>query len=92
MPKVLSLVGARPQFVKEAMIYREVQRLSPWNHVLVHSGQHYDAVMSGSFFDQLSIKQPDHFLSVGSGTHGAMTASLYTEFTTSATSCTIYTV
>ncbi len=80
MPKVISLVGARPQFVKEAMIYREVQRLSPWNHVLVHSGQHYDAAMSGSFFDQLSIKQPDHFLSVGSGAHGAMTASALEKF------------
>jgi UDP-N-acetylglucosamine 2-epimerase (non-hydrolysing) len=49
LPKVISLVGARPQFVKEAMIYKEVRRLSAWDHVLVHSGQHYDASMSAAF-------------------------------------------
>jgi UDP-N-acetylglucosamine 2-epimerase (non-hydrolysing) len=80
LPKVISLVGARPQFVKEAMIYKEVRRLSAWDHVLVHSGQHYDASMSGAFFDQLSIKNPDHSMDIGSGSHGAMTARALERF------------
>lgn len=80
MPKIVSLVGGRPQFIKEAMVYRAVKRANAWDHVLVHSGQHYDWNMSGSLFDELSIKTPDYFLKVGSGTHGAMTAAVLERF------------
>ena len=80
MNKVISLVGARPQFIKEAVIGREARRRGAWRHVLVHSGQHYDANMSDIFFQELEMKQPDHFLGVGSGTHGAQTAEVLIKF------------
>jgi len=80
MKKVVSLVGARPQFIKEAVIGAEVRRRNAWNHILVHSGQHYDANMSDIFFTELDMKQPDHFLGVGSGLHGRQTAEVLTKF------------
>lgn len=73
--KILSLVGARPQFVKEALVNQAARKLGAWEHVLVHSGQHYDAVMSDVFFEELGIPAPDYHLGIGSGTHGAMTAA-----------------
>lgn len=80
MKKVVSLVGARPQFIKEAVVGAEARRRNAWNHILVHSGQHYDANMSDIFFTELNMKQPDHFLGVGSGTHGAQTADVLVKF------------
>jgi len=80
MKKVVSLVGARPQFIKEAVIGAEVRRRNAWNHILVHSGQHYDANMSDIFFTELDMKQPDYFLGVGSGFHGKQTAEVLTKF------------
>lgn len=80
MKKVVSLVGARPQFIKEAVIGAEVRRQNAWNHILVHSGQHYDANMSDIFFAELDMKQPDYFLGVGSGLHGKQTAEVLTKF------------
>jgi len=80
MKKVVSLVGARPQFIKEAVIGAEVRRQNAWNHILVHSGQHYDANMSDIFFTELDMKQPDYFLGVGSGLHGRQTAEVLTKF------------
>ncbi len=78
MKKIFSLVGARPQFIKEAVVGAEVRRLNAWRHVLVHSGQHYDANMSDVFFQELDMKQPDHFLGVGSGSHAQQTADVHT--------------
>lgn len=78
--KIVSLVGARPQFIKEAIVNREVRRRGAWHHVLVHSGQHYDINMSDVFFRQLEIPRPDHFLGVGSGLHGRQTAEALTRF------------
>ncbi len=83
MKKVISLVGARSQFIKEAVVGREARRRGAWRHVLVHSGQHYDANMSDIFFKELEMKQPDHFLGVGSGTHGTQTAEVLTKFSSS---------
>ena len=71
---VLSVVGARPQFIKEAVVGAAARRLGAWRHVVVHSGQHYDVNMSDVFFTQLAIPQPDHFLNIGSGSHGRQTA------------------
>jgi UDP-N-acetylglucosamine 2-epimerase (non-hydrolysing) len=73
--KIVSLVGARPQFVKEALISAAVRETRAWEHVVVHSGQHYDANMSDIFFQELGITEPRHYLKVGSGGHGAMTAT-----------------
>lgn len=78
MLKMVSLVGARPQFVKEACLGAEVRRRKAWEHILIHSGQHYDRNMSHVFFDELEIQHPQHFLHVGSGSHAAMTAAILT--------------
>lgn len=74
-PSIVYVVGARPNFVKMAPVVREMRARAPRvDHVLVHTGQHYDAEMSGIFFEELGIPSPDHFLDVGSGTHGVQTA------------------
>ena len=80
MNKVISLVGARPQFIKEAVIASEVYKANAWNHVLVHSGQHYDANMSDLFFQELQIPTPQYFLEVGSSSHGKQTALVMEKF------------
>ncbi|MFN6991478.1 MAG: non-hydrolyzing UDP-N-acetylglucosamine 2-epimerase [Fervidobacterium sp.] len=77
--KILSLVGARPQFVKEAVLHKELLNTNV-NEILVHSGQHYDANMSDVFFEVLDIRKPDYFLNVGSGSHGEMTGKIMIEF------------
>jgi UDP-N-acetylglucosamine 2-epimerase (non-hydrolysing) len=63
--KVLSVVGTRPNFMKLAPLAREFARRSSVEHVIVHTGQHYDAAMSGSFFDDLDIPVPRYHLAVG---------------------------
>jgi UDP-N-acetylglucosamine 2-epimerase (non-hydrolysing) len=69
------VVGARPNFVKMAPVISTLRRRMPdTRHVLVHTGQHYDAEMSAVFFDELAVPRPDHFLGVGSGTHAVQTA------------------
>lgn len=72
--KVVSIVGARPEFVQVTPVTRALHK----NHhqVLVHSGQHYDYIMSQAFFDQLGIPAPDYNLEVGSGSHAAQTAEI----------------
>ena len=77
--KVISLVGARPQFIKESVINWEFDKESI-DEILVHSGQHYDLNMSGIFFESLKIKKPDYFLNVGSGAHGEMTGKIMIDF------------
>lgn len=76
--KVISLVGARPQFVKEALVGEAARRLNAWQHILVHSGQHYDGNMSDIFFQELGIPRPDYHLGIGSGSHARMTAAALT--------------
>lgn len=72
--KILSVVGARPNFMKIAPIARALEaHASRASHVLVHTGQHYDAVMSGSFFEKLGLPEPDFNLGVGSGSHAEQT-------------------
>jgi len=74
--KILSLAGARPQFIKEALLNAAIRESGAWNHVLVNSGQHYDVDMSGVFFKELGIPAPRHHLRVGSGSHASMTAAV----------------
>jgi UDP-N-acetylglucosamine 2-epimerase len=73
-PTVLTVVGARPQFVKAAPLSRALRRHV--REVLVHTGQHYDRDMSQAFFDELGIPAPDRHLGIGSGSHGAMTGRM----------------
>ena len=77
--KIVTIVGARPQFVKAAVVSREIARLPGVEEVLVHTGQHYDERMSQVFFDELSIPKPAHNLQVGSATHGRQTAAMLSQ-------------
>lgn len=72
--KIVSVVGARPEFIQATPISRALRE----NHreVLVHTGQHYDYLMSQAFFDELGIPAPDYNLEVGSGSHGRQTAEI----------------
>ncbi|MCU4925416.1 UDP-N-acetylglucosamine 2-epimerase (non-hydrolyzing) [Halobacteria archaeon AArc-dxtr1] len=72
--KVLTVIGARPQFVKAFAVSRELRR--DHEEIFVHTGQHYDDEMSDVFFEDLGIPEPEYNLGVGSGDHGAQTAEM----------------
>jgi len=85
--KVVTVVGARPQFVKAAAVRRAIEALSKqgspvrrrvsknaFQEVLIHTGQHYDYGMDGVFFEELQLPKPDYHLGVGSGSHAQQTA------------------
>ena len=74
--KILSVVGARPNFMKIAPIVEALKKFPDMQHCLVHSGQHYDELLSGNFFTDLGLPRPDVNLQVGSGTHAAQTAEV----------------
>jgi len=83
MLKIVTIVGARPQFIKAATVSRAISRhndsinsSNPITEVLVHTGQHYDQNMSKIFFDELEIPEPDYNLNIGSDTHGRQTAKM----------------
>lgn len=73
--KIVSVVGARPQFVKLAPIHKAA-KAAGIDHVIVHTGQHYDPMLSDVFFEDLGIGAPDVHLGVGSGTHGVQTGAM----------------
>jgi UDP-N-acetylglucosamine 2-epimerase (non-hydrolysing) len=77
---IISVVGARPNFMKVAPLARAFKRYGNVRHMIVHTGQHYDAAMSDVFFRDLEIPEPDMFLGVGSGTHAQQTATIMTAF------------
>lgn len=72
--RIVSVVGARPQFIKAAPLLRALH--ASHTSVLVHTGQHYSANMSRVFFDELALPEADHHLGVGSGRHGAQTGEM----------------
>ena len=81
MLKILNIVGARPNFMKIAPIVREMKRReNDFLPLLVHTGQHYDAAMSDSFFTDLGIPQPDYHLEIGSASHAVQTARIMMAF------------
>jgi len=80
MIKIVTIIGARPQIIKAAALSRAIKnKFSTFvEEIIVHTGQHYDANMSGVFFDELQIPQPTYNLSVGSGSHAKQTATMLT--------------
>lgn len=78
--KIILVAGARPNFVKIAPLYRAFLQYPDMHPQILHTGQHYDFAMSGIFFEQLGIPQPDHFLDVGQGSATAQTAEIMCAF------------
>jgi UDP-N-acetylglucosamine 2-epimerase (non-hydrolysing) len=75
--KIHLIVGARPNFMKMAPLYKEFEKYpAEFKVKLIHTGQHYDEQMSKFFFDDLQMPVPDEYLEVGSGTHGQQTAKI----------------
>ena len=74
--KILSIVGARPQFVKAAVVSRCIIDDGEFSEVMIHTGQHYDEDMSAIFFDELAIPAPSYNLAIGSGNHGMQTGRM----------------
>lgn len=76
MVRVMTVVGARPQFIKAAVVSRALRERGGIEEVMVHTGQHFDANMSTTFFDELSIPEPQYNLGVGGGTHAQNTGRM----------------
>jgi UDP-N-acetylglucosamine 2-epimerase (non-hydrolysing) len=81
MKKIISVVGARPNFMKVAPLHDAFRKYpGAINHLICHTGQHYDEKMSKVFFEELNLPQPHFFLGVGSGSHAVQTARIMVEF------------
>jgi UDP-N-acetylglucosamine 2-epimerase (non-hydrolysing) len=81
MKKILSVVGARPNYMKVAPVHRALEKYADEvQDFIIHTGQHYGAAMSDSFFQDLQMPEPAKFLDVGSGTHAEQTAKIMTRF------------
>ncbi|MDY0121144.1 MAG: UDP-N-acetylglucosamine 2-epimerase (non-hydrolyzing) [Sulfurimonas sp.] len=76
MIKILTILGARPQFIKAGSVSREIAKYKEIQEIIVHTGQHYDANMSDIFFDEMLIPKPNYFLGIGGKSHGAMTGQM----------------
>jgi UDP-GlcNAc3NAcA epimerase len=74
--KICTVIGARPQFIKAAVVSRAISMQEGMDEVIIHTGQHYDSNMSEQFFDELTIPKPKYHLNIGSGTHGRQTGQM----------------
>jgi len=74
--RVLTVLGARPQFIKAASVSRAMLRAGEVEEVIAHTGQHHDAAMSDIFFDELGLPAPHHHLGIAGGSHGEMTGRM----------------
>ena len=74
--KIVTILGARPQFIKAGSVSREIAKYDELIEIIVHTGQHYDTNMSDIFFDEMKIPKPDYFLGIGGKSHGAMTGQM----------------
>ena len=77
--KIVTIIGARPQFVKAAVVSREFAKHNSIQEIIVHTGQHFDKNMSDVFFDEMEIPKPDYNLEINSLSHGAMTGRMLEE-------------
>jgi UDP-GlcNAc3NAcA epimerase len=74
--KILTIVGARPQFVKAAIVSKELSKNTSINELIVHTGQHFDKNMSDIFFEEMEIPKPNYNLNINGLSHGAMTGQM----------------
>lgn len=74
--KIVTILGARPQFIKAGSVSRIISEYSDIEEIIVHTGQHYDSNMNDIFFEEMKIPKPHYFLGVGSKSHGAMTGQM----------------
>ena len=74
--KIITIVGARPQFVKAAVVSRELAKNSDIQEIILHTGQHFDKNMSDIFFEEMEIPTPDYNLNINGLSHGAMTGQM----------------
>lgn len=79
MQKILTIIGARPQFIKASVVSRAIQQATGIEEIMLHTGQHFDANMSDIFFSQLGIPQPNIQLDIHGGSHGEMTGRMLAE-------------
>lgn len=79
MKKILTIIGARPQFIKASVVSKAITERDGLQEIIVHTGQHFDANMSDIFFDQLAIPRPHHQLDIHGGSHGGMTGRMLIE-------------
>lgn len=77
--KILTVIGARPQFIKASVVSKALHEALGLTEVLLHTGQHFDANMSDVFFNQLGIPRPNHQLDINGGSHGEMTGRMLIE-------------
>lgn len=81
LKKIISVVGARPNFIKIAPVHRAFEKYSDdIKHIICHTGQHFDDKMSKIFFEELHMPKPDYFLGLGGGSHAVQTARIMVEF------------
>lgn len=78
--KLVHVVGARPNFMKAAPVWSAIGRMTNFNQILVHTGQHYDRLMSDIFFKELQMPVPDYNLNIGSDSHARQTAAIMVKF------------
>ena len=78
--KLIHVIGARPNFMKAAPVWSAINRMTDFNQILVHTGQHYDKLMSDIFFNELQMPVPDYNLNIGSDTHARQTAAIMIKF------------
>ncbi len=77
--KIVTILGARPQFIKASSLSREIAKRSDCEEIIVHTGQHFDANMSTIFFEEMEIPEPKYNLAINSLSHGAMTGRMLEE-------------
>jgi UDP-N-acetylglucosamine 2-epimerase (non-hydrolysing) len=80
LKRIITVVGARPNFMKAAPLHREFQKYETIRHLILHTGQHYDEKMSKVFFVDLELPKPDIYLGVGSDSHAVQTAKVMIKF------------
>ena len=79
MKKILTVIGARPQFIKASIVSKAIEQSTKLNEIIIHTGQHFDSNMSDIFFNELNIPKPHYQLNINGGTHGSMTGRMLEE-------------